>query len=542
MLTNASAMRCTVCLEHPQPGGHFIATSDGGVCGDCITTMVQRVVDDLDPYPVQLDHRAINPDRLTDVLSNDLIKRYNEKKIEHETFPAQRVYCACGKFVNHFRKMQPGEEIITIAPCKKPDCGLWVCLLCASPLDSADLLDSIMNHDCHAKRDAKNEDMNKMLQSNERGQKFQVCPNCERLIQLSEACNHITCHCGTDFCYACGEKIAQTGRHWGPGSRCPRWPQRNPAAAQANAPGRAAQAAADAARRINEGLAAQRQQAFVPWQELAQRANQRPIQPPNPNPILGLPGHAAVGGEYIGHDGEVDLHRAQERYDLHHQQFPQGFRYPGDFTALEYEHIFEQSRRRAREWNELPDEGPGDDEMEEMEEMEENNDDNDEEEEEEDYDDDEEEYEHFDGPPHRRGLNFHAPPFEPLTGRGAGIAAGQRERTDAQDHETAQQWAARLGAPMPPVYRGQQMQPILPPARPEYPPLQEYPVPRSPMMRQAEFMHQIPLREEAAHPEYPAQYRFALQFPLNPPLPPPQREGDAPARETSPADGYRRRH
>ncbi|KAF4342414.1 e3 ubiquitin ligase ARI4 [Fusarium beomiforme] len=31
------------------------------------------------------------------------------------------------------------------------------------------------------------------------------CPNCGRMIQLSEACNHMTCVCGREFCFICGE-------------------------------------------------------------------------------------------------------------------------------------------------------------------------------------------------------------------------------------------------------------------------------------------------------------------------------------------------
>ncbi|CAF3528453.1 unnamed protein product [Fusarium graminearum] len=32
------------------------------------------------------------------------------------------------------------------------------------------------------------------------------CPDCGRMIQLSEACNHMTCPCGGEFCFLCGVK------------------------------------------------------------------------------------------------------------------------------------------------------------------------------------------------------------------------------------------------------------------------------------------------------------------------------------------------
>jgi hypothetical protein len=33
---------------------------------------------------------------------------------------------------------------------------------------------------------------------------YQQCRNCGRSVELIEACNHITCECGHNFCYVCG--------------------------------------------------------------------------------------------------------------------------------------------------------------------------------------------------------------------------------------------------------------------------------------------------------------------------------------------------
>lgn len=37
------------------------------------------------------------------------------------------------------------------------------------------------------------------------------CPDCGRMIQLSEACNHMTCPCGAEFCFLCGVKSRRCG-------------------------------------------------------------------------------------------------------------------------------------------------------------------------------------------------------------------------------------------------------------------------------------------------------------------------------------------
>jgi len=49
-----------------------------------------------------------------------------------------------------------------------------------------------------------------------KGKDFQICPGrgCGRTIELAEACNAMTCQCGTNFCYICGEKAEPESEHW----------------------------------------------------------------------------------------------------------------------------------------------------------------------------------------------------------------------------------------------------------------------------------------------------------------------------------------
>jgi len=40
-----------------------------------------------------------------------------------------------------------------------------------------------------------------------------TCPHCKALIEKNGGCNHVTCRCGCDFCWLCGQKVNK--RHLG---------------------------------------------------------------------------------------------------------------------------------------------------------------------------------------------------------------------------------------------------------------------------------------------------------------------------------------
>ena len=46
--------------------------------------------------------------------------------------------------------------------------------------------------------------------------KYRKCGRCEIIVEKTEACNHITCKCGYEFCYGCGRKWPGNGHHCNP--------------------------------------------------------------------------------------------------------------------------------------------------------------------------------------------------------------------------------------------------------------------------------------------------------------------------------------
>ncbi|GIZ44477.1 hypothetical protein CKM354_000767400 [Cercospora kikuchii] len=75
----------------------------------------------------------------------------------------------------------------------------------------------------------KKDSVEKALEGLKRGRDYQFCPGCQWLIQLSDACNHMTCryNCGTQFCYLCGQRAKKKSGHWAQGASCPLYGPRN---------------------------------------------------------------------------------------------------------------------------------------------------------------------------------------------------------------------------------------------------------------------------------------------------------------------------
>lgn len=213
---------CSICHEDLPATRPTITSFGTEICVDCLTRLVTRVLEDKDQYPVNLDNKS--PFDFSSLLDADLLEQYKHKELEHKTFPSERVYCSCGKFIGRLLTLPPGEEYIAVKTCNNTNCDRYTCMNCATKLGE---LAGIIDHGCNETRDATEKDRKKMVDSDERGKKFQLCPNCSRPIELTEACHHIACPCGTEFCYLCGEKALDGSNHWRAG-RCPRYPSQRP--------------------------------------------------------------------------------------------------------------------------------------------------------------------------------------------------------------------------------------------------------------------------------------------------------------------------
>jgi hypothetical protein len=191
--------RCTSCQEHVRffdtarvPCGHEY-------CRDCLRDLFQASMTDESLFPPRCCRQLITTGSVRIFLTADLIKQYEQKKVELET--PDRTYCSnpvCSAFIH--------QKDITNEQASCPDCGVVTCTLCKTASHGGD---------CPA-----DTALQQVLQTaDENG--WQRCYSCRRLVELDIGCNHISfvpppslcnhtnsfsCHCGAQFCYICAER------------------------------------------------------------------------------------------------------------------------------------------------------------------------------------------------------------------------------------------------------------------------------------------------------------------------------------------------
>jgi len=203
-----------------------IELDGANLCSKCLRHFFDNAIMSELYFPPRWGKRILDPHKFTDILDEDFLKNYERKQKEWSLAPKLRVYCRntdptkrpqeCGAFLG--RRMEDQE-------CKRCDqCMCYTCLRCKECFSSADseVKEAVIEHDCDPNVEEKQREA--AFAGLERGKHYQDCPNskCRRRVELKEACNHIICLCGAEFCYLCGKFAEALSPHWISGS-CPRY-------------------------------------------------------------------------------------------------------------------------------------------------------------------------------------------------------------------------------------------------------------------------------------------------------------------------------
>ncbi|KAF2263174.1 hypothetical protein CC78DRAFT_569198 [Lojkania enalia] len=234
------ARECVVCMDNDEVGDTIFRDTPCGrhsMCVGCLERMFDTAMRDEKYYPPRCcsnEASVLLISEYEDVLPFELVWEYQSKEIgEYSVNAKYRVYCAnakCATFLHpethkkieldatsapsssseggeslprssHNRGTESSSdhdsesvaiEAITYAECIK--CHARTCTHCKTLIN-----DAISDHECELSE----EDRKFEITVKEKG--YQKCYNCESTIELIEACNHISCECGAEFCYICGE-------------------------------------------------------------------------------------------------------------------------------------------------------------------------------------------------------------------------------------------------------------------------------------------------------------------------------------------------
>ncbi|KAB5579876.1 hypothetical protein GE09DRAFT_1050516 [Coniochaeta sp. 2T2.1] len=179
-------VECVSCLDDI-PAKSAIKTVCHHYCADCFLRLIQTAVDNEAQWPPKCCLNAIPLRTIKKHAPRTLLATYHLKDEEFKTPVERRLYCSqpdCGLWIRQDRVDLAGRT----ATCAS---GHVVCTMCRGPSHPAD-------EACPQDRDTLLADR----LAEEEG--WRRCNRCHVLVEHKEACQHMTCRCGAEFCYVCG--------------------------------------------------------------------------------------------------------------------------------------------------------------------------------------------------------------------------------------------------------------------------------------------------------------------------------------------------
>ncbi|KAI0432560.1 hypothetical protein F5Y09DRAFT_301711 [Xylaria sp. FL1042] len=189
-------VECLICEKESTPDQLYCLPCNHWHCQDCLKENVR----------ISFASNPFQPAKCCNVLPEEALQKYGVitheeaqryiKKIQELTTPHSKLYCwggDCGAFIPLENRRKK------IGACTQ--CGRNTCKNCLAkshfgPCDTA-RLQSL----------EESEDKLCML-AEQKG--WKRCPKCTSLIQKHGGCNHMSCHCGQQFCYKCGQPFGRT--------------------------------------------------------------------------------------------------------------------------------------------------------------------------------------------------------------------------------------------------------------------------------------------------------------------------------------------
>ncbi|TIA29952.1 hypothetical protein D6C78_09905, partial [Aureobasidium pullulans] len=178
--------RCDCCYEPVSLKGSLcLSTCKHTYCPGCVSIMFSNATKNEASFPPKCCGQEISLKEAACCLHRPQIKSFEQSAWEFNTPVASRRYCAnskCSSFLG-----RGNRDILRCNRCTNLTCN--GCLRYAHP------------GQCSVDHEPKHLELLGKL-AKEKG--WQQCSACERFLDKSAGCNHITCPCSHQFCYVCG--------------------------------------------------------------------------------------------------------------------------------------------------------------------------------------------------------------------------------------------------------------------------------------------------------------------------------------------------
>jgi len=168
--TKVSYVTCAACQEKTPSYDAARVPCDHQYCRTCLQDLFRASIMDDSLFPPKCCRQLITADAVRTHLTRELIRQYEDKKIEYET--PNRTYCF-NVFCSTFIKL----EYIADEKATCPLCYEVTCTICKAEAHTGD---------CPADTGLQLV----LARANENG--WQRCFNCRRVVELDIGCNHIS--------------------------------------------------------------------------------------------------------------------------------------------------------------------------------------------------------------------------------------------------------------------------------------------------------------------------------------------------------------
>ncbi|XXG94954.1 hypothetical protein Hte_001213 [Hypoxylon texense] len=180
-------VECVSCLDDFSPK-EMVKAPCHSYCKDCFLRLITTACENEQQWPPKCCLNNIPTKTIIPNIYDDLKKVYRDRAEEWNLPVSDRIYCShasCSVWVkpSHINRAR------NVARCSA---GHRTCTICRGPQHEGD--------NCPEDRD--------MMRTDELAEEegWKRCYGCHAYVEHREACQHMTCRCGAEFCYVCGAR------------------------------------------------------------------------------------------------------------------------------------------------------------------------------------------------------------------------------------------------------------------------------------------------------------------------------------------------